>query len=57
MGIMRWITLTLWLVIGLRNMSTGGGAVSAWQYGCAWFLLILHLIGDLLNYYEHGDGR
>lgn len=57
MGIMRWITLTLWLVIGLRNMSTGGGAVSAWQYGCAWFLLILHLIGDLLNYYERGDGR
>lgn len=56
MGIMRWITLILWLVIGLRNMSTGGGAVNAWQYGCAWFLLILHVIGDLLNYYEqHGD--
>lgn len=57
MGVIRWITLILWLILGPLTIINGGGTVSAWKYGCAWFLLILHLIEDLLKYYEqHGDG-
>ena len=57
MGAMRCITLILWLAIGPYNMITGGGAISAWQYGCAWFLLILHLIDDLMDYYKQRSGE
>lgn len=57
-GVMRWITLILWLILGPFTMIDGGGTVSAWRYGCAWFTLVLYAIGDLVNYYkQHGGGR
>ncbi len=57
MGAMKCITLILWLILGPFTMINGGGTVNAWQYGCAWFLLVLHLIDDLVNYDEQRGGE
>lgn len=44
------ITITLWLIIGIRNFNAV--IIDKFQYGIVWVLLMVFLIGNIIKHFD-----